>query len=191
MRVVYAALIVVVVAGFAWADENPNGRVFVTADPDSHVSQIDVPAGVPFNIYLVVDCIDTGLRGVAVTMLHDIPGFPAGVPVYLNDGTQTVGGFNDPAGWAIAWADCEYPDPATGMLPVVEIPYFASGPGSVTLSAHPTDGKITLDCGYLEDPYCILQNLGVGEAPPAGDAECTCDNPVEASTWGGIKALYQ
>ncbi|MBD3366775.1 MAG: hypothetical protein GF405_01220, partial [Candidatus Eisenbacteria bacterium] len=70
MKTIVACLMAVVLVVPAFADDNPDGRVFVSGAIDSNVDQIDVPAGVPFNMYLAVDCLDDGLRGVAVTMLH-------------------------------------------------------------------------------------------------------------------------
>ncbi len=188
MKHVIILLAVAVFAVTAYADENPNVRVFLTGATGDYVDQIDVPSGVPFNVYLAADQINTGLRGVAVTMLHNIPGFPAGVPVYIPAGTNAIGGFNDPNGWAMAWANCEPADPVTGILTIAEIPYFASGPGQIWIDPHPSDGYKTIDCNNVADFYCVLQNFGVGMEAPEGTCEVS---PVENDTWGSIKGLYR
>jgi hypothetical protein len=192
MRTFVAILIVALAVTPVFAGENPNVRLFMSGSDVDYVDQIAVPAGVPFDMYLIADCLDTGLRAVAVTATHAIPGFPAGVPAYLLAGTNVIGGFNDPTGWAMAWADCEYPDPVTGFLVIARVPYFASGAGAVTLSAHPTQAYKAVGCDFIADQYCIFQNFGVGMAPSPGDEGCDCDpNPVEDSTWGSIKSLYR
>jgi hypothetical protein len=184
-------MVVLVAVGAAYAGENPDVRVFLTSDCDEIVDQIDVPSGAPFNYYLAADCLNTGLRAVAVTVTIDIPGFPAGTPTYLLPGTNAIGNPGEVGGWAMAWASCEYPDPLTDILCIVQVPYFATGAGTITLSAHPSDGQLTIDCEFAEDVYCIANNFGVGMEPPAGDDDCTCESPVEAGSWGQIKALYR
>jgi len=42
------------------------------------------------------------------------------------------------------------------------------------------------------DQWCVWLNGAVGAAtPPAGDAGCEANTPVEDATWGAVKALYR
>lgn len=189
-RYILVIVAVLVAALPAMADENPNARLFFTFDSTGYSNEIASPPDPnPFNMYLCLDELSTGARAVALTATCTIGGFSAGVPTYPIAGTNVIGAFNSPSGWAIAWANCEAVDAGTGILVVAQVPWFYTGDGTVTITAHPTETHKVIGCNFVADQYCTYQNLGVGVTPPPGDEGC--DSPVEAESWGAIKAMFR
>ncbi len=190
MRTILAFVIVALMVSPVFADENPNVRLFMSGSSTEAVDYMEVPMGT-VDFYLLADCMDTGLRAVALTLTIDVSGM-LGVATFPLAGTQQLGGINNVDGWALAWTDCEYGDSVTGILHIATIPYGAYGAGSAVITAHPSQAFKATGCNFISDQYCVYQNLGVGETAPAGDEDCECEGvPVEDSTWGTIKSLYR
>ena len=192
MKSILAFLLVALLVTPVFAGENPGVRLFMTADSEDYVDYIDVPGTTqPVPFYLVADCLETGATAVAMTLTNTVPGWQGGAFTYL-PGALTIGGVNDPAGFSLAWADCEYPDPITGFLVIGTFPWCCTGPGTWVITPHPTETRKLTDCDKVADQYCVYQNVGVGVTAPAGDEGCECEvSPVEDSTWGTIKSLYK
>jgi hypothetical protein len=194
-RVVLVALAVLLAVAPAIAGQNPDVRLFLTGSNTDFVDQVAVPFPYqPIHIYLVADCLGTGVTAVATTVTFNFPGYTAGDPVYADPAALAIGGINDAAGWSIAFTECFYPDPVTKFLVIADI-FWSMGEapvaGTAVLSAHPTQAKKITGCDVIADQYCIYQNLGIGTAPPAGEEPCDCEVPVDNQTWGAIKAMYR
>jgi hypothetical protein len=188
-------LLIALIAGAAFAAENPDIRIFLDADPPNLVHRVDPVASGTFDVYVVLDCFGNGsnggTRGTAFLLVRTFQGFKLSQ-------TSQLGGldFGDAEidGWTIAaGADCVYPD-ADGIVIVGIINYLYLGvPGTLDLMPHPGTGRSVLDCDFAEDDeFCVFANFGVGVDPNPGEGECTCTPaPVEEETWGGIKGLYR
>ncbi|HEX5133568.1 MAG TPA: hypothetical protein VFX92_13915 [Candidatus Krumholzibacteria bacterium] len=103
-------------------------------------------------------------------------------------GLLTIGAIE--TGISVAYGGC-----ITGDLLVFTINYFATAaPGAVppcqyvVLEADPSalqGTPLVVDCDYLE--YSVVPGKGI----IASDASCTCNIPVQESTWGKVKSLYR
>lgn len=191
MKQVVALLVVgALMAGPAFAAENPNIAIYLDADPPSFTHRVDPAPSATFDAYVCLAAFGAGggSRGTGFLIVRDWTGFKLGQTALMN-GLDF--GDAEADGWTIAaGTDCIYPD-VNGVVVVGSIQYlYQSGTGSLTLSPHPGTGRRTLDCDFQEDDmYCIHAHLGVGADPP--DGEAGCETPVSAASWGGIKALYR
>ena len=69
--------------------------------------------------------------------------------------------------------------------------FYLSGECNIRILDHLEYGRAVWDCSYYGeiDEYCVYRHGSVGGAvPPEGDCLVT---PVEASSWGAVKALYR
>ena len=111
----------------------------------------------------------------------------AATPPYIKIGTCTMSGGG--GGCAIAFGMCV---PSPNMM--LTITYFAqgmTGPCSyIQVMADPSampPGIYVTDCS---SPPILLNATG-GDVVVNPDATCMCNIPVEETTWGQIKSLYQ
>ena len=117
-------------------------------------------------------------------------------PAYTNllPGDLAIGNFE--TGVTLASTECINATTGTYMDPVIfaTIDLFSvGGVGDVMILEHPDFPGWVLDCEpgeALIDSCCVWTHGGVGKDAEPGDAECAADTPVEARTWGAIKALY-
>jgi len=184
MRCVLAvALVAAVACGTAWAGDNPDIRIYLDVDPPNYVHRIDPDVNDMFDVYI---CLDTfgegaGTRGVGVLFDRTFGGIKTGQ-------TNLLGGLDmgdvEVDGWScVAGADCVYPD-ENGIVTVGYVSYLYTGaPGGIAILEHPVSGTEVLDCNDIEDHFIVIGNLGVNADPP--------EAPVEARSWGSIKALYR
>jgi hypothetical protein len=178
-------------ATMAFAAQNPDIRAYLDVDPPNYVHEIHPDASTTFDVYVCLDCFGPGggTRGIAFLLVRTFQGFKLSQ-------TSLLGGldFGDAEvdGWTIAaGADCVYPSPDVVLVGVITYLYLGV-PGTLDLAPHPGTFNEVLDCDFLSDYYCIFANLGVSMPPNPGEPGCDCDiNPVEDSTWGGIKSLYR
>jgi hypothetical protein len=197
MKRLLIALAIMAVATTAFAGGNPDVRIYLDVMPNQMVHEIHPNASETFDVYVCLDCfgddpILSGTRGTAFLLIRTFQGFKLS-QIALLGGLD----FGDAEidGWTIAaGADCVYPD-IDGVVCVGVIQYLYLGvPGTLDLAPHPGTGREVLDCDFQSDFYCIYANLGVSVPPNPGEPDCDCPengNPVEDSTWGGIKALYR
>jgi len=176
--------IVVLLAGAAFA-QMPGGTVALFADPygaDCNLWDV-VPALV--NVYVVHIW-----HGGATTVQFSAPNPPCSQMTYLSD-TQvmpmTLG--NSQTGVSIGYGGCR-PAPTH----VLTINYFSmalTGP----CCRYPVLPDPTVASGQIEVSDCmyILNYATGGRAIINSDQTCPCNYPVpvEETTWGQIKALYQ
>ena len=188
-------LITVLVAGPAFAAQNPDIRIGLDADPPNAINRIDPAMNDFFDVYVVLDCFGDGggTRGVGMVFTRTF----AGVKILQTNllGGLQLGDVEDAGpfgGWAIvAGVDCVYPD-ANDMVVAGAVNYLYLGaPGTITVLPNPVAGREVLDCDDDPDYYCIYSHFGVGADAPDPEEGCICDNAVEASTWGAIKSLYR
>ena len=177
----------------ALADQNPDIRIYLDADPNNKVHEIHPNASETFDVYVCLDCFGEGggTRGTAFLFERSFNGFKLGQ-------TSLLGGLDfgdvEADGWTLAaGADCIYPVDDIVCVGFVNYLFLGPDPGFIMLLPHPGTGREVLDCDFLSDFYCIYANLGVSMPPPEGEPDCDCEppNPVEDSTWGGIKSLYR
>jgi len=199
MKKVLIALMVVAFAVPAFAGGNPRARAFVSFDPTCetgpYVHQACPAMGTLIDCYLVVDCLDDGVRSVSLYWMTSGFGmaFAADYTVFHPAAQSPVGGPDNAAqGWLIAAPDCVYPNEC-GIVVIVKQPYFMQATsGTIDILPSPVDGKQIVDCNFDADVYCVLSNGGLCVPPNPGDTPCDCEpNAVEDATWGSIKALYQ
>lgn len=164
---------ILVIAGAAWANQNPDIRIYLDAAPPNEVHEIHPAASSVFDVYVCLDCFGDGggTRGTAFLLQRTFQGFKLSQ-------TALLGGldFGDAEvdGWTIAaGADCVYPD-EDGIVLVGVMQYLYLGvPGTLDLLPHPGTGRQALDCNFDWDNYCINANLGVSMPPNPGE-ECYC-----------------
>ena len=197
MKHLLIAVAILAFAATAFAGANPDIRIYLDADPPNHVHEIHPAPSEQFNVYVCFDCfgddpVSSGTRGFAFLLNRTFGGFKLAQTQICAGGLD----FGDAEidGWTIAaGANCVYPD-VDGVVCCAWITYLYTGPeGTLDLAPHPGTGAEVLDCDYLSDYYCVHANLGVSMPPNPGDPDCDCpdNNPVEDSTWGGIKSLYR
>jgi len=201
MKRLLIALVIMAFATTAFAGANPDIRIYLEAAPNQHVHEIHPNASETFDVYVCLDCfgddpINSGTRGTALLLVRTFQGFKLG-QVNLLGGLDFGDAEVDPGWTLVAGTDCVYPD-ADGVVCVGVLTYLYLGvPGTLDILPHglvePGTGREVLDCVYAPDFYCVHANLGVSMPPNPGEPDCECEpaNPVEDSTWGGIKALYR
>jgi hypothetical protein len=195
MKRLLIALSVMAFATTAFAAGNPDVRIYLDVDPPNKIHEIHPAPGTTFDVYVCLDCFGddpflSGTRGTAFLFERSFVGFKL-AQTALCEGLD----FGDAEidGWTIACTDCIYPVDDVVCIGMVTYLYQGPDPGFIMLLPHPGTGREVLDCDFLSDYYCIYANLGVSMPPPDGEPGCDCEppNPVEDSTWGGIKALYR
>jgi len=201
MRVLMATFLALLVAGTAFAGTNPDVRVYLDFDESgAGVHRLDGLTIMEIvDVYVVLDCLGegSGTRGLGFTFeregtLTAIIGTPVNLLGGLSNGnpespTPSDGGCNFLAGGA-----CVYPD-VNGVVVAGYVPYtYVAGSGYVKIGPNTISGRQVLDCDFNDDDdFCVYSHVAVDEDPPAGDADCDCDSPVELETWGAIKGLFR
>jgi hypothetical protein len=202
MKRLLIALAIMAIATTAFAGANPDIRIYLDVDPNNMVGEIHPLASETFDVYVCLDCfgddpVASGTRGTAFFLVRTFQGFKLSQTSLL--GGLDFGDAEVDPGWTLAaGADCVYPD-ADGVVCVGVIQYLYLGvPGTLDILPHgqvePGTGREVLDCDFLSDYYCVAGNLGVSVPPNPPEPDCDCPengNPVEDSSWGGIKALYR
>ncbi|MBD3348280.1 MAG: hypothetical protein GF400_03670 [Candidatus Eisenbacteria bacterium] len=196
MRVLVLTSLAVLMATAAFAGQNPNACMYFDFDPPNRVFRADPATSTTQNGYLVMDCFGPGggVTGVSLVLDFQCGGFVAGsadVSVFHPSAQTVIGGPDDLTnGWVVAAPECVYPD-ASGIVTIAMVPWFYTGPaGDVVLLASPADGKATVDCNNDLDLFCVYANAAMNQ-DPATPGDPGCGTPVEAQTWGSIKALYR
>jgi hypothetical protein len=195
MKYFVIALMVLTMAGAAFAVGNPDIRIYLDADPNNLVHEVHPPASSTFDVYVCLDCfgedpVNSGTTGTAFLLIRTFQGFKL-AQTRLWPGLDF--GDAEVDGWTIALAPCVYPD-ADGVVCVGVIQYLYLGvPGTLDIVPHPGTGREVLDCAFLSNCYCVWKNLGVSVPPNPGEVDCDCPEPgpVENMSWGAIKGLFR
>ena len=193
---------VMLVATMAFAGGNPNVVGYIDFDPPNRVHEVMPAPYTTATAYICFGDLDMGLAGCSF-MVNDVgvtcPGVFAPDPGFTNllPGDLAIGNYL--TGVTLASTDCmnvdsdagrEYIDPV--IFASISL-FYLGGECDVMILDHPEYPRWILDC---DDPagidfYCIWTHGGVNKAALPGDAECDASTPVEAQTWGAIKALYR
>lgn len=197
MRAVAIAL-VLLVAGTAGANPIIGEWMYIDFDPPNFVHRVDPAIYTAVDAYVMLDLTasaETGFSSVSFT-LAVTPGMSS-PPSFTNllPGDLAIGNWE--TGITLASTECitvdagrEFIDPV--IFATLDLFYLGS-PGEVLWVDHPEYARWILDC---EDPeaeidfFCVWTNGGVNQDPAPGDVDCEANTPVEASSWGAIKALY-
>jgi hypothetical protein len=193
MRPIVIALAALAMAAPSLADQNPDIRIYLDADPPDYVHQICPEPMTTFEVYVCLDCFgeEGGLRGVIFRFERTFGGYlTTKIPLL---GSNHLGDPEDETyGWTIVSdGDCVYPD-ENGIVVVGLCVYLYVGPpGTLDLARVDVSWEDTLDCDMQNDFFCVYANLGVCVPPNPGQG-CDClVTPVADVSWGSIKALYQ
>ena len=184
--------VILAAASLAFAGGNPDVKCYVSFDQTgagAPIHQYAMTQYVGFNAYICFNDLDMGLTTVSF-MLNSPQGehpelFASQSFTNLLD--IIVG---DPyTGMSLASSTCR--SDAIEVVGYLDLFPTAVGPAAVEILDDPDFPRSVVDCttpnGEL-DAYCVFQNGSIdGGVPVSGD----CWDPVEASTWGGIKALYR
>ena len=186
MRTLLAFLLVVAIAVPAFAGDNPSVRLYVDFDPGMYIHRVDPAMYTAFDAYFMLDCF-TGITGVSF-MVSNTPGMssPAAYEPLLPGGLA-IGGFE--TGVTVVSSECVVVEP---VAVAVGHYFYLNLPGDIMIVDHPDFPRWVVDCNDQVDPYCVFMHGGVAKDAIVGDPGCDgVINPVENSSWGGIKALYR
>jgi len=187
MKRLLIAGLVMLVATMAFAGGNPNVVGYIDFDPPNRVHYVTPP---PYSTVLAYICfgdLDMGLAGCSF-MVNDVgvtcPGVFAPDPGFTNllPGDLAIGNYL--TGITLASTECmPGPDVCVGTVSL----FYLGGACCIELLDHPDYPRWVLDCNdpAQVDFYNVLAYGSVG------GAECPPPTPVEDTTWGSIKAMYQ
>ena len=194
MRNALVALMVLALAGFAFAGQNPDINIYIVDNATGVGNNLVCPApSATFNAYVCFDHFGPGggMLGCSFAFNRTFGGFKLSFINML--GGLTIGDPEVAPGCALT-SGANPVFPTAGIIVAANAMYLYTGvPGTIVLAAHGTDGRAVADANNLLDFWCIRSiptsgNFGVCMDPPPGDCPTS---PVEDSTWGSIKALYR
>jgi len=176
-KVVLLALSVICVSGLAFGQNV--GSIDIFADPGLTVCNI-VPPPAPFSVYVAQTNVGDGTTAVQF-MLESPANFSS-----LGESSPYLTIGNSSTGVSVSFSACK-----SGTFLILTVTYFAAGvtPACDWMSvvADPSDpGVQYIDCS---DNTIFVPSAGQARVNP--DVTCMCSVPVNETTWGGIKALYQ
>jgi hypothetical protein len=190
-----AALVMATVVFFALTGTNAHGQsggaLFLGADPDANSREFWDTPGLR-TIYIVHKGFQAGAEFSAVRFKVDNHGF-TGTWVGDTSDFGTIG--NSQTGIAVNYSGCMEPP-----ILVLSVSYFCAGTSDCTtvgLAADPFS-----ESGWIESYDCVNELLsppyvyelcvnGVLVPDDTGFGYCDCPVPVEQTTWGQIKAVYE
>jgi len=196
MRALITVLLIFLTSFVAVAGENPSVRLYVSFDPYGYVSSIEpVPYSI-YNAYVWVDCLGDEFSAGGISSLFFRVDLTGGASPYANF-TPMV-----PIALPITWPELDGDIPMVMLeclqqdpCPLLQIQLFWLGePGCVLVGDHNEWPRNVVDCNGEMDYYCVYAHGSVaGGSCPSGDTDCDCPGgtPVESSSWGRVKALYQ
>ena len=178
------------VAATAFAGGNPAVRAYIDFDPPNQVHAAMPAPYSTFQAYVCFDNIEMGLTSASFYVTDPTVACPGvfAPPSFTNilPGDLAIG--NIFSGITLSSTGCEAgPSVCVGYLTL----FYLGGECAIQIMDHPDYPRWVTDCNdpAQVDYYCVLSHGSVGGAvPPDGDCEI---NPVEDTTWGGIKALYR
>jgi len=181
MKSLLVIALVLAVAVPAFAGDNPAVRLYVDFDPGNYVHRADPAMYTAFDAYFMLDTF-VGIAAVSFKV-GVTPGMSSpGSYEALLPGGMSIGAFE--VGTTVGSTECVTTAPvAVGVGHY----FYLNVPGDIEILDHPDFPRWVVDCNDGVDSYCVFINGGVCKDPLPGD----CGVPVEASSWGGIKALYR
>ena len=193
MKYVLTALALAALCVPAFAAGNPDVQIYISFDQSGNGAREHYYTMVPYTYFSAFVCVtglDMGFTGVsfALTNVDSLyPGMFQFPPVFSTPFETQVG--NVYTGISVATGTCRDEEVVIagelGMFPTM------AGDICIEIKDYPAFPRWVVDCHqpYGEvDFYCVFQNGTIGAGVcPVGD----CPDPVEDSSWGGIKALYR
>ena len=197
MRSLLAILVIVAFAVPAFAGGNPDVYAYISFDPAGDEAQAAVAGVAPYTTVSAYVCLGNVVGGMTTVSfgINDImvqcPGVMATqafvnlLPGNLAIGNAFVGGVT------LASTEC-----MTGPVVVVGRVdcFYMGGACCFEILDHIDYPRWVVDCDDpgLVDYYCLKYHGTVDDGMCVTDTEFPCEgSPVEDTTWGGIKALYQ
>ena len=186
MRIFLAMIMIMAIAVPALAGGNPSVVGYIDFDPPNRVHSV-MPA--PYTAVLAYICfgdLDMGLAGCSF-MVNDVgadcPGVFAPDPGFTNllPGDLAIGNYL--TGITLASTECMTdPDVCVAYLSL----FYLGGECCIVLLDHPDYPRWVLDCNdpAQVDFYQLMAHGSVG------GGLCPEISPVEDTTWGSIKAMY-
>jgi len=193
MRITLVIVVVVACSISAFAGDNPDCQVCIdfsgTATSWSNVqSRIDPEPYELFDAYICIYGINAfsgiSFTGYVTPEMSSNTWFTNLLPGSISIGPWDVG---------ISMASTECHTERFLYLARLDLIYTGT-PGDIMILDHPDWPRWVLDCHEPNaevDFYCVWMHGGVGKDALEGDEECFPVVPVEAATWGSIKALYR
>jgi hypothetical protein len=189
MRTVIIALLAIMVAGSAAANPIQGNWLYIDFDPPNYTHEIYPEILQEVHAYLMLSQPDLyptqGFTTISFA-LSITPGMSS-PPAFINllPGGLAIGVWD--VGITMASTQCEVDFP----VPIGYLSFLYLGtPGDIAIIDHPDYPRWIVDCqepGQVFE-YCVYWNGGVGKEGVQGDCGV---NPVEDTTWGGIKSLYR
>ena len=186
------AVMALLVPASALAAGNPEAKLFITfttptPDNASVVNTVYPAAYTAVTAYLGATDLGMGMQGISFMITDvgvDCPGVFAPDPGFTNllPGDLAIGNYL--TGITLASTECmPGPDVCVGTVAL----FYLGGACCIELLDHPDYPRWVLDCNdpAQVDFYNVLAYGSVG------GAECPPPTPVEDTTWGSIKAMYQ
>ena len=179
--------IVLLIATSACA-QNIYVSAYVSFDSTYDIDRVDPEPYTSDRIYICLDWVDDGMTAVYLAVAIDAGVSDPAVWTNLLPGGATTGDWS--TGVQLHSSECV----GDGLVCVArgEL-FYLGGAGQITLVDHPTNARWVVDCHGLHSFFAICHNAGVFMDPYPSGEECgpIPYNPVEASSWGMIKGLYQ
>jgi hypothetical protein len=204
MKYIVALLMVVAMAVPAFAGQNEGCYAYITVDPAGDEAGV-VGSLTPYSLSSVYVCLGgiSEVEGEGVTVVSfllnsvtvECPGvmgsqsfvslLPGGLAIAPN------GAFAAP-GVTVSSTDC-MPGPVVVVGKIEG--FYLGGACCFKILDHGEYPRWVVDCQPIGvvDYYCVYSHCAVGGAVcPDGDPDCPPQGtPVEDSSWGSIKAMYQ
>ena len=188
MRALAAGLVVVALASAACAGGNPDVTFYMSFSPDEKVFAITPDPYTYVDAYLFLGSVESGVYETwfRINVWEEYPGVLA--PNYMAwkiwPGEGWYGDLE--TGMYVGSTSCEY-GPEEHFLSLNF--FYVGGSCCIRLLEHPDYPRWVSDCDGGLDYWCVESHASIGgEICPDGDCP---QSPVQAHTWGAMKALYR
>jgi hypothetical protein len=189
MKALLIMVAVLALATTAFAGTNPGIQMYVSFDQTGGgglIHEYSCTPYVGFNAYFCLTNLGGGMTVVSFAVNDIMTEYPGkfAPPSWVNDlpGGLAIGNpiYGPGGGIAVAATQC-MTDEFVVVAHYSLFPLNNTQPASIEILDHWAEPKVVVDCTDGTDLYSVLSNGSIDPAP----------QPVEDSTWGGIKALYQ
>jgi hypothetical protein len=199
MRYIVTAVLLVCLAGMAQAGDNPSVYAYISFDPAGSEADSVLVAPAPYttvSAYVCLAWVEGGMTTISFAINNVVaqcPGVMATqsfanlLPGNLGIGDAFVGGIT------VAATECM--DTWVVVIGRVDC-FYLGGDCCIEILDHADYPRWVVDCNEpgLVDFYCLKNHgkvQGTGVPTCVTDLDWPCESPIESSTWGEIKALYQ
>jgi hypothetical protein len=195
MRNVLIGVMVLAMAAFASAGNNPDVYAYISFDAagDEGVTTA-TPAGyTTVSAYVCLGNVPGGMTTISFLLKNVTAGCPGVMAtqafVPLLPGGLTIGDAFVSPGITCASTECMYDTVIVGRIDC----FYLGGDCCFEILDHADYPRWVVDCqepGQV-DTYCLKWHGIVGAGVCGTETEWPCDSPVDDSTWGNIKAMYR